>query len=84
MKENNKNFMENNMRRKKVKKKKKIKLSKSCYVKKQHYICGGMTHSEIKTVGLGPPINLYVALGIAQNERSQEKFGMVDDEDERL
>ena len=43
-----------------------------------------MTHSEIKTVGLGPPINLYVALGIAQNERSQEKFGMVDDEDERL
>ena len=43
-----------------------------------------MTHSEIKTVGLGPPITLYVALGIAQNERSQEKFGMVDDEDERL
>ena len=71
------------MRRKKVKKKKK-KLSKSCFVIKQHYICGGMACSEIKIVGLGPPINLYVALGIAQNERSQEKFGMVDDEDERL
>ena len=43
-----------------------------------------MTCSEIKIVGIGPPINLYVALGIAQNERSQEKFGMVDDEDEWL
>ena len=70
------------MRRKKEKKNQIIQVM-LCN-KKKHYICGGMACSEITIVGLGPPINLYVALGIVQNERSQEKFGMVDDEDEWL